>query len=110
SFHVEANHHIDGSEEELRVKSEFNKRSRDLQRVEDVDVAEPVNDLQPTQEDLTLLSLHERTYDDSERSKRLSAATSDGEMGIGLSLLQDLVNGVDGEDWSSGEGDDHDVS
>ncbi|TFK66952.1 hypothetical protein BDN72DRAFT_799449 [Pluteus cervinus] len=37
---------------------------------------------------------------DGEPSTRLSIALSDGEVGIGLSLLQDLVSGGD-DDWSS---------
>jgi hypothetical protein len=103
--HVQANHYVDGSEERLSVTSEFYKRSHEVQRV---DVAEPfpVSISQPMPEDWTLLSLHEHTYDDSERSKRLSGATSDCGVGIGLSLLQDLINGAEGEDWSSEEGDD----
>ena len=70
---------------------------------------DPIEPFSPPQDDTTSSSfhgLHERTYDYSEDNHRISTA-SDGELGIGLSLLQDLVNGAHPDDWSSTEeGDD----
>ena len=72
---------------------------------------DPIESFESTEDDTTSSSfhgLHERTYDYSESNHRISTA-SDGELGIGLSLLQDLVNGAHPDDWSSTEEGDESV-